>query len=96
MSSTIQIRVDDELKNKSEELFKELGMDTTTAIRIFLTQAIASQGFPFEIKKQRVPFEKLTEDEILNKLKSSREEYSKGNYINADDFAEKIRGKYAL
>lgn len=43
MSSTIQIRVDDELKNKSDELFKDLGTDTTTAIRMFLTQAVAEQ-----------------------------------------------------
>lgn len=34
MSSTIQIRVDDELKMKSDQLFKDLGTDTTTAILI--------------------------------------------------------------
>ena len=39
MASTIQIRVDDELKAKADELFKDLGTDTTTAIRMFLTQA---------------------------------------------------------
>lgn len=46
MSSTIQIRVDDELKMKSDQLFKDLGTDTTTAIRMFLTQAVANNGFP--------------------------------------------------
>ena len=34
MASTIQIRVDDDLKNKSDQLFKDLGTDTTSAIRI--------------------------------------------------------------
>lgn len=52
MSSTIQVRVDDELKIKSDNLFKDLGTDTTTAIRIFLTQAVAHNGFPFEIRKK--------------------------------------------
>ena len=52
MASTIQIRVEDELKSKSDALFKDLGTDTTTAIRIFLTQAVAINGFPFEIKRQ--------------------------------------------
>ena len=33
MASTIQIRVDDDLKNKSDQLFKDLGTDTTSAIR---------------------------------------------------------------
>ena len=49
MASTIQIRVEDELKSKSDALFKDLGTDTTTAIRMFLTQAVAANGFPFEI-----------------------------------------------
>ncbi|MFR5618927.1 MAG: type II toxin-antitoxin system RelB/DinJ family antitoxin [Clostridium sp.] len=51
MASTIQVRVDDDLKKKSDNLFKELGTDTTTAIRMFLTQAVAHNGFPFEIKE---------------------------------------------
>ena len=45
MASTIQIRVDDDLKNKSDQLFKDLGTDTTSAIRMFLTQAVAYNGF---------------------------------------------------
>ena len=75
MASTIQIRVEDELKSKSDALFKDLGTDTTTAIRMFLTQAIAANGFPFEIKRQveSNPYAPLTEKEILAKLKKSRE-----------------------
>ena len=49
--STIQVRVDDDLKSKADALFKELGTDTTSAIRMFLTQAVAYDGIPFEIKK---------------------------------------------
>lgn len=47
MSSTIQIRVDDELKMKSDQLFKDLGTDTTTAIRMFLTQAVGYHRINF-------------------------------------------------
>mgnify|MGYP006361453075 CR=1 FL=1 len=49
--ATIQVRIDDDLKSKADTLFKELGTDTTSAIRMFLTQAIAYEGIPFEIKK---------------------------------------------
>ena len=38
-------------KTKADELFRDLGTDTTTAIRMFLTQAVANNGFPFEIKR---------------------------------------------
>ena len=53
MSATIQVRVDEELKVKSDELFKELGTDTTTAIRMFLTQAVANNGFPWGLYYDR-------------------------------------------
>ena len=69
MASTIQVRVEDELKSKSDALFKDLGTDTTTAIRIFLTQAVATNGFPFEIKRQieSNPYAPMTEAEMLAK-----------------------------
>jgi DNA-damage-inducible protein J len=85
MTSTIQVRVDHELKAQSDSLFKDLGMDTTTAIRIFLTQAVAANGFPFEIKRQSSvsnPFLPMSETELLAKLESSRN----GNtYKNSND-----------
>lgn len=31
MSSTVQVRVDDDLKAKSDDLFKDLGIDTANA-----------------------------------------------------------------
>ena len=65
MATTIQIRVDDDLKKKSDALFKDLGTDTTTAIRMFLTQVLAVNGFPFEIKRVKAnPYETLTEDKL--------------------------------
>ena len=86
MASTIQIRVDDDLKNKSDQLFKDLGTDTTSAIRMFLTQAVAYNGFPFEIKRTvHNPYTSMTEEEMLQRLEQSRESSKKGNYRNADD-----------
>ena len=81
MASTIQVRVDDELKLKSDELFRDLGTDTTTAIRMFLTQALAVNGFPFEIKRASAnPYESLTESEMLVKLEKALALASEGMY----------------
>ncbi|MCM1049397.1 MAG: type II toxin-antitoxin system RelB/DinJ family antitoxin [Clostridiales bacterium] len=100
MASTIQVRVDDDLKQKSDTLFKDLGTDTTTAIRMFLTQAVANNGFPFEIKKNDragyVPYEAMTEEEILAKLKRSREHCEEGKYQEADKVVANLRRKYGL
>ena len=92
MASTIQVRVDDELKVKSDELFRDLGTDTTTAIRIFLTHALAANGFPFEIKRiSKNPYEKMTENEILEKLEKSREHAAQGKYRDAAEVSRDMR-----
>lgn len=97
MSSTIQIRVDDELKMKSDSLFRDLGTDTTSAIRMFLTQAVANNGFPFELKRKTAnPYIALSEDEVLQKLEASRKHAEEGLVKNADDVISDMRQKYGI
>ena len=97
MASTIQVRVDDDLKKKSDALFKDLGTDTTTAIRMFLTRALAVNGFPFEIKRAASnPYEALTEHEMLDRLEKSREHAAQGMYKDAAEVSCDLREKYGL
>ena len=99
MASTIQVRVDDELKQKSDDLFRDLGTDTTTAIRMFLTQAVANNGFPFEIKRVSTeynPYTAMTEEEMLLKLEKSRQDSIQGKIRNADEVVSDMRTKYGL
>ena len=97
MASTIQVRVDDDIKTKADVLFKDLGMDTTTAIRIFLVQAIANDGFPFEIKKKTInPYRTLSESEFMDKLETSRMHAKQGDYRDADDVIAEMRNRYGL
>ena len=81
--------------NAKDALFKDLGTDTTTAIRMFLTQAIATNGFPFEIKRQveSSPYAPMTEKEILAKLKKFEEQEM---FRNADDMISDMMSKYGL
>ena len=52
--STLQIRIDDTLKKEADNLFEDLGLDTATAVRVFLKKALDTGGFPFPIKQRRV------------------------------------------
>ena len=80
-----------------QTLFKDLGTDTTTAIRMFLTQAIAVNGFPFEIKRaSENPYKALSEVEMLEKLEKSREHAAQGMYKDAYDVSRDMRAKYGL
>jgi DNA-damage-inducible protein J len=51
--ATIQIRVDDDMKTAADSLFSNLGLDTSTAIRMFLSAALANDGMPFAVKRQK-------------------------------------------
>jgi DNA-damage-inducible protein J len=58
--ATIQIRVDDTIKTEADLLFNSLGLDTSTAVRMFLSAALANKGIPFAVK-QREPNADLLE-----------------------------------
>lgn len=51
MAKTIQVRVDDQLKDSADTLFSSLGLDTSTAIRIFLVASLQARGIPFSINQ---------------------------------------------
>lgn len=46
------INLDSELKKNAQALFADFGMDLTTAVTVFLTQAVREQRIPFEIRKE--------------------------------------------
>ncbi len=49
-STNLNIRIEKDVKVKAEKLFDALGLNMTTAVNIFLRQAIRENGIPFEIK----------------------------------------------
>ena len=53
--ATLQIRIDDMLKKQADTLFSSLGLDTPTAIRIFLKASIENAGIPFSVKHTVMP-----------------------------------------
>lgn len=49
-STNINIRIDKNVKETSEKVFEDLGLNMTTAVNMFLRQVIRVNGIPFEIK----------------------------------------------
>lgn len=60
------IRLDKEIKNQAQTIFSELGVDMTTAINVFLRQAIKWKGFPFPITLETP--NKVTQNAIEHSL----------------------------
>ena len=45
--ANLQIRVDDVLKQQAQTVVQSMGIDLSGAVRIFLTQLVKENGFPF-------------------------------------------------
>ena len=48
-TSTLQIRVDSNLRREADALFATAGLDLTSAVRLFLRQTIIRRRLPFEV-----------------------------------------------
>ena len=76
-SAVLQTRVDLDTKKEAEELFESLGLDLTTAIRLFLKQSINQQRIPFEIVPPQEEFSDSTLAAIEDARKISRDSKTK-------------------
>jgi len=47
--ANLQIRVDDALKADADRLFASIGLDTSSAVRLFLKQSVMRGGIPFAL-----------------------------------------------
>lgn len=53
----VTIRMDSELKKQAETLFNDLGLNLSSAINIFIRQAVREQAIPFELTcKNKIQF----------------------------------------
>ena len=52
MDTVIQIRIDKELKDLATKTFASMGLDLSTAIRIYLKKTVLKKGLPFNLKMQ--------------------------------------------
>lgn len=49
-STLVQIRVDEKLKDDAAAVYEGLGLDLSTAVRIFFKRSVAENGIPFSMK----------------------------------------------
>ena len=86
-TAVLQTRVDTETKLEAESLFDSLGLDITTAIRLFLRQAINQQRIPFDIVPPKYSFSEETLAAIDEARKISKDPSIK-SYTSAKELFE--------
>ena len=50
--STIQIRIDTKTKNDSRKILEELGLDMSSAVKMFLKNVINTQSIPLDLRTE--------------------------------------------
>ena len=81
----VNIRIDDELKIRADNIFEELGLNMTTAFTMFIRQTIRQGGIPFEITTRTDPF---YSEENMKVLRQSIKEANEGK-LTAHELIEK-------
>ena len=52
-TTNLNVRVDSTLKQESDMLFKNLGLNMSTAINMFLTKCVKTSSIPFRIEEPK-------------------------------------------
>ena len=81
--ATIQIRVDDSIKTAADSLFCSLGLDTSTAVRMFIAAALEYEGLPFTVRHSRERKPNVELCEAMEDIRLNRNLY--GPFATADE-----------
>jgi len=52
MTSTIQVRVDSKMKKNADKAFRDMGLDMSSGVKLFLHQVVRSGSIPFSIRTE--------------------------------------------
>ena len=87
----LQVRMDRKLKESAEAVFAEIGLDATTAVRMFYSRVARTHSIPFPLRVEP-EFTPEQEEEIL---RAAEESYDPTNVIgpfsNAADLIASLR-----
>lgn len=68
---TLNVRIDKNTKTKAKKTLSALGLDTSTAVRIFLHQVVADKGLPFTPTRNPVAIRAQWDKEVSAAKKTS-------------------------
>lgn len=90
--ATIQVRVSDKNKKNVEKILASLGLDVTTAVRMFLCRVEIEHGLPFPVKqKQKLTVNGFTPEFEAEVLAAAKDLEGSISFENAEDAASYIR-----
>lgn len=92
MDSTLQVRMDSDVKTSVEALYREMGTTFAEAVRIFAKQSLLSGGMPFCPTLKT--WDELSEVEVDKKLLASEADIVAGRVLSQADVDARMKGKF--
>ena len=97
MKTSVNIKMDEEVKDQAKKLFDELGLDMTSAVNIFLKTAIREQGIPFVLSAtDQCKMQSELEKKLRLDIKTSEQEFKKGQGIPVEQAIAELNAKYGF
>jgi len=88
--STLQVRIDGETKKSAKKVLDKIGMDMSSAVKVYFKQIVITQGIPFQLLTENG----LTiqqEQEILKASEEAKRGINvSGPFDNAKDFINEL------
>jgi DNA-damage-inducible protein J len=75
IQTTIQIRIEEDLKEKASNVLKDIGLDLSSGIKLFLKEVVTSESIPFfpsTIKGKKLLNYELLKKEVAEAKKSGK------------------------
>ena len=88
-TSLINVRLDTALKQEAEELFSALGLNMTSAISMFLRQAVRDQAIPFRVCKYPQP--NATTIAAMREAERLAHDPNAKSYTNVEDLLKDLK-----
>lgn len=85
--AVLQIRISDELKNQAAAVYNELGIDLSTAVRMFLKKSVFEGGFPFSTKVDETTLKAII---ALENIRNTSEKNGNSS-MTLEDINEEIK-----
>lgn len=86
--TTLNVRIEEKIKIQASKTLAKLGLDMSSAVKIFLNQVIKEDGLPFVPTNNKVALKARWDAQVADALKNGK------SYSSAEEMHRDILGIY--
>jgi addiction module RelB/DinJ family antitoxin len=96
-TSAVYARIDNDLKENAENILNQLGISPSSAIQMFYSKIVMSNGIPFELKipdSKPTAIGSLSREQLDNELMKGIDSLKYGKVYSADEIDEEFAKEF--